>query len=294
LIKYSTPAKCWEPQAQSAIKPNQPSQRETDGSTAEWTFRIGFSNINPNAEDLQYGDNPTVPKGLNSLVDEYSTYNDYANIGPDFKFPERPTHLEFNVADALKKGTLLPPLFDSSIGIKLFNHFLNGEGTELLWQPTSSLSQSILKTDMFLNFFNKFRLKVLKLKIKRAEIYDNDDRIKQQFEDALRNTWKNTSIYFTVENTPGLNAAIGGVQGVYIDIKLTAGIRVEVELAIELLDVFGVSFGDVSKNFLSKNLPGLSEMYVLQHYINVMGPYTKLYHPYIQKIRLATTRISNI
>ncbi|WP_026998149.1 DUF6443 domain-containing protein [Flectobacillus major] len=133
----------------------------------------------------------------------------------------------------------------------LLNHFLNGDGSPINFASTSDMANLISNNGSFKSFVRMFGEVALNYFSKNSTLSDFDGNLAleslrpQYFGGIIRDNLFSWTV-------------MGGYQ--YMQVDITNISSSKVGMTIKIGDIFGAGRGDANSN-----LPGLSEMYNLQH-----------------------------
>ena len=166
---------------------------------------------------------------------------------------------------------------DDAGGRQLFNHFVNGGGTDLTTPNGSALSNEIGRDPRFLSYTRNFEDQALSYYRTNGSLngFNGNNALlgRPGFGGVMTNLL--------------LATAIGGTQGARAEIRLINSREIRVNYT--MYDAFGAGRNDA----IRWHIPGLRSMYELQHYRNVRASSRGLYQPYLLGIDINRRRTPN-
>lgn len=161
---------------------------------------------------------------------------------------------------------------------KLLNHFISGDGSSLHFGANSDMAMVLGELPAFQQFANTFEAIVLN-SFNNGQIESFNSKIEKLLED-------NRPQYMGHKNIKGIGTGLFGyaVMGGYVSLsaKILALSKGEVTIKYTFGDHFGAGYSDAYRS----SLPGLPDMYYLQHYFGEPG---KKYTPFHWQVDIIHT-----
>jgi len=155
--------------------------------------------------------------------------------------------------NSFKSGTMLEHTLDDDV---LLNHFLVGDGSELHFMTNTGMSRIISNNDHLTLFMNAF-----------ADVAFNYYQEHGNLEgfDGVREVQNRRPGY--MDGNLFSWTVMGGYQK--MTVRITSASDVQVTMLVTIGDIFGAGAHDANSS-----LPGLSDLYNLQHNYSAPGKYT--------------------
>jgi len=207
--------------------------------------------------DARYGDTPSEEVMISHGLTNYDiNIIKFTNVQPDAYLEKVILTILWGFSDARNLGRN---------GINLANHFISGQGEDYVFSNISNPSIEIKDSDEFKTFIRDLEIELLN----KFWNYGYINRRNEPYN--FRTTLPYFNSYKAID--PRKNEAstfIGGIQSAKVFYKI---LRIERILKIEIhrvifYDNFGADWDDGGANDKKQFIPGLVELFCLQHFSN--------------------------
>lgn len=182
------------------------------------------------------------------------------------------TYLEANMRAGIHLGTFAT---DGAEGERMLNHFFEGNGANLNFTESSTLSREMRSDPRFLTFARAFEATALTWYRAHGTI----ENFRPQFHGRPNFGGITDNLY--------LATLIGGTHGFSAQIRSITSKQIVVRYAIH--DIFSAGTDDAARiGYL-----GLQSMFILQRYRNVTPTTAHKYKPFFLSVQITRTRAPN-